>query len=258
MLLLWCKSASCWKKWRKTGKWKMQCPLLPPGPNICLWTLYAASSPNMKHVQGLIWFSSDGLPEHWAIGTGRQACITSLTAHRPPPLPKQLDSCWYGWQFPVRLCTHALWLSAKQGPHAQACFYRDLPAAISVMEDFQCCSSSTGLLCTRAAPSHRYLSWSQHPHHPLVSRALVFMPAYHHHPLTNYQHASEVISRNGWDDVKRRRCDRSQSKGGRHGCLHHLSAFKHRGATARSPACGCKYQQSRASLWRASAHVISF
>ncbi|CAF99950.1 unnamed protein product [Tetraodon nigroviridis] len=47
----------------------------------------------MKHVQGLIWFSSDGLPERWATGTVRQACITSLTAHRPLPLPKQLDSC---------------------------------------------------------------------------------------------------------------------------------------------------------------------
>lgn len=32
----------------------------------------------MTHVQGLIWFSSDGLPERRAMGTPRQACITSL------------------------------------------------------------------------------------------------------------------------------------------------------------------------------------
>lgn len=109
----------------------MQCPLLPVGPSICLWTGCAASSPNMKHVQGLIWFASDGLPKRGAIGTVRQPCITSLTAHRPPPLPKQLDSCWYGPQFPVRIHTRALLVSAEHGPHTWTPFYLQLPAAIS-------------------------------------------------------------------------------------------------------------------------------
>lgn len=108
----------------------MHCPLLPLDPSICLWTGHAASSPNMKHVQGLIWFASDGLPKRGAIGTVRQPCITSLTAHRPPPLPKQLDSCWYGLQFPVRMHTHALWVSAEHGPRTWPPLYLQLPAGI--------------------------------------------------------------------------------------------------------------------------------
>lgn len=31
---------------------------------------------------------------------------------------------------------------------------------------------------------------------------LVSMPAYHHHPLVNYQHATEGINRNGYDRVR--------------------------------------------------------
>lgn len=89
-----------------------------------------------------------------------------------------------------------------------------------------------------------------HPHDSLASPVPFSMPAYHHHPLLNYQHATEVISRNDCDRV--RRCKAPplwQSKGGRHGCLHHPSAFKHRGATAKSHVCGSKYQQSGASVW---------
>lgn len=42
------------------------------------------------------------------------------------------------------------------------------------------------------------------------------------------QRVSAEMAMIGWDDVKHHHCEPSQSKGGRHGCLHHPSAFKHR------------------------------
>lgn len=215
----------------------MQCPLLPLGPSICLWTGCAASSPNMKHAQGLIWFASDGLPKRGAIGTVRKPCITSLTAHRPPPVPKQLDCCWYGPQFPVRIPTCALLVSAEHGPHTRTPFYLQLPAAISETGGFSVLwqlhwiimrirSSRTPI--SLLGPASTWLTD--------VSRTRFY---YHYHPLVNYQQATEVISRNG--------CEATlpwpftlYCKGGRHLWHHHTRTFKCWGDTGKSHQCGRK------------------
>lgn len=234
----------------------MQCPLLPLGPSICLWTGCAASSPNMKHVQGLIWFASDGLPKRGAIGTVRQPCITSLTAHTPPPLPKQLDSCWYGPQFPVRIHTRALLVSTEHGPHTWAPFLS--PTACCNLRnggDFPCCSSSTGLLCAYAAPTRRYLFSVQHPRDSLVSPALVSMQALSlsssgQLPTCHRGYQQKWL----WDDVKHRCCGRSHSKGGRHRWHHHPRTFKCWGDTGKSHPRGLQIAASHIFGMRLYSH----
>lgn len=58
----------------------MRCPLLPRGHSICLWAADTASSPNMKHVWGLIWSPLMGCQNSGLLG--RRASCASL-----PPSP---------------------------------------------------------------------------------------------------------------------------------------------------------------------------
>lgn len=127
----------------------------------------------MTHVQGLIWFSSDGLPERRAMGTPRQACITSL----------RTDLLLYQSNW-TAADTGDNFLSGCAGVHCDLVPSAGLmrrPAVIAnrllqsqrrggfFSPPFPSCSSSAGLLCTRAAPSHRYLFWSQRPRGSLAS-----------------------------------------------------------------------------------------
>lgn len=80
-------------------RWKVRCPLLPPGYSICLWTAYCQFTKHEACVRPYL-FASDGLPKFRAKGTARQSCILSPLPS-PPPSPKLLAGHWYEQQFPV-------------------------------------------------------------------------------------------------------------------------------------------------------------
>lgn len=83
MLLLQCKSASCWRKWRKTGDGKCDVhsshratASVPEQPT--------ASSPNMKHVWGLICLPLMGCQHSGLRGQqGRRASPLLHQSHWP-------------------------------------------------------------------------------------------------------------------------------------------------------------------------------
>ena len=85
MLLLQCKSASCWRKWRKTGDGKCDVhsshratASVPEQPT--------ASSPNMKHVWGLICLPLMGCQHSGLRGLqGRRASPPLHQSHWPAP-----------------------------------------------------------------------------------------------------------------------------------------------------------------------------
>ena len=215
MLLLQCKSASFWRKWRKTGDGKCDVhsshratASVPEQPT--------ASSPNMKHVWGLICLPLMGCQHSGLRGLqGRRASPPLHQSHWPAPDMSNnfLSGCSllhiqthththtpthththrvlrYVWNMGLPMCIHSFFISCCLVGHLPR-----MPQSLTgETEDFPGWATLYQLCRISCMQKQLPLISSIFNMHLTPSLTLLF----HNRPLVNIQHATQDRRKSQW------------------------------------------------------------